>query len=298
MATVEPKPAPTSGVGVKTTSIETGTGKDTGATLDRDEAGEITIHEQSHGHSQTVEPGVKVEAADEQAAKVVEGKTEGEATEVKPKEDDGSKAETLAELPDFDAAKPETVEAYNKQFTKADGGLNLDAFAAQWWTSVKDGDLTKGTLTDGTYQYLESQYGLSKDEVKEIEAGQIAQRQAEAGSLAARAGGAQPYQAALAWGREGGYTPEQIASFNAAINGKNRNTANDAVDLLMARFDKATRSTARPKKTTGGAASAGATTPSGDVFHSVQEWKDARAAAGRDMVKQQAVSNKFRRSKL
>lgn len=289
---------PTSGVGVRTTEVEASLGDDhNGLSIIMDNAGGSEVRHEDAGRH-TVDVGSKSQAApeDDAAREQVEGEgTEGDDNQ---EQDNGSGDETAAELPGWDADKPEAVEAYTKRFTKDDGAaLNLDALSQHWWSSVKDGKLDSGTLGDGTYAFLEAKFGLSKDQVKEIEAGQVSQRKAEGSARVKAAGGPDALRKAVEWGAKGGYTPEQRKAFNAAFNGRDQTHAIEAVELLMARFEKATKTTVRPKNNSTANAngdSGGKANP--NVFHSKDEWQKAVTEAGRDPVKRQAVSDKFRRS--
>lgn len=292
--------APTSGVGVKTTAVESSWGANDGMSLTMDDRGGADLSAEHQG-TQSIDVGTahkaggdtKPEPQDDQQLQTEETGEEQQQEE-KPEGE-----EPAGELPaEYDPANAETVKAYEKAFTKDDGkALNLDALSQQWWGSVKDGNIDGGTLTDGTYKFLENKFGLSQTEVKEIEAGQVAQRKAERGQLFTLAGGFDKYEAAVKWGASGGYNEAQRKAFNEAINGRDRAKAAEAVELLVARFGKASGTGVSPKKnTTANATPGGNGKANPDVFRNRDEWQAAIKAAGSDVKQRQAVSDKFRRS--
>lgn len=161
-------------------------------------------------------------------------------------------------LPEFDAAKPETVEAYTKSFVGADGkSFNMANLSADWQKNAKvaaDGTIT-GNLSEGVYKFLESK-GIDRETVRSVEAGQVARLTADRNAVFTQAGGEAPYNAAIKWAREGGYTKEAAAKFNTDLNAGGA-ARKDAVDLLMQRHTTANPPARRvsPAKSTADAAS-------------------------------------------
>lgn len=205
------------------------------------------------------------------------------------------------EVPDeFKADDPETVAAFDKALRNADGKLNMDALSAQWWANAQAHEKGEGALTQSTYDYLDS-LGIPPEMVKAAEAGQQALNTQSVQSLYTAAGGKANYDTAIAWASKGdkpAYTPAQKDAFNRALD-KGGETAKDAIDLLMSRHEKATSGKhTSPGKTAGEHANGGGSDEvhGADVFGSREEWIKARQEAGRDSTKQQAVSDKYRRS--
>lgn len=279
-----------------TTTVETSAGKEAGGTVTFEKDGSQTVHQQADG-KQSVEVGEQLQPVDGTKDTPAAGDVKDGAEpkpEAKP-DDQAIKAD--APLPAFKADDEAVVKQYDGRYTTEEGkAINMANLSADWWASVKDGKLEDGKLPDGAYDYLQHRFGLTKDDVKDIERGRVADIRSQQAALVTRAGGVDQLGAALKWGREGGYTKDQLAAYNAAAGGSDREKANDAVDLLMARFEKSKRASANPKVTTAtGAATSGGKGQS-NVYGSKADWLADRKAAGNDMTKQQAVSNKFRRS--
>jgi hypothetical protein len=173
-------------------------------------------------------------------------------------EDDGKGAPEA--LPEFDGAKADVVQAYEKRFTQEGGALNMEALSADWAANIKDNDSATGALSEGTYKFLESK-GISREMAKSVERGEVAKARINAMEITERAGGNERYQDALVWARSGGYSKEAAAKFNKAIHSGDTESRNDAVDLLMSRFSSANPKSRRtsPNRTT----STGGSAPSG-----------------------------------
>jgi hypothetical protein len=155
------------------------------------------------------------------------------------------------ELPDtFDPEDPEVVAAFDAKYTLESGELDTEgALTAEYWANVEAG---KDGLNDATYEYLASK-GISKATVKQVEAMAQTQKDAEQASVKSQdfklfeiAGGADKLQAALKWGKEGGYTEAQQKRFNEITKGKDLEAKEEAVEALMARYRKA-NPTPKPK---------------------------------------------------
>lgn len=189
-----------------------------------------------------------------------------------------------AALPDFDAAKPETVEAYDKAFLGADGkSFNMAALSADWAKNAtmdaKTGDFSGG-LSEGTMKFLESR-GIDRETVKSVEAGQVARIKLDRQEVFTQAGGAEKYNAAIEWARTGGYDAAGAAKFNTDLNAGGA-ARKDAVDLLMQRFSKANpaRRAVTPARTTANAAApAGGPQGGAQPYTNYQEYQaDLRKA--------------------
>lgn len=172
-----------------------------------------------------------------------------------------TEAATAEALPAFDAAVPDTVEAYDKAFRDAEGtGFNMPALSADWSknakTDPKTGAIT-GSLSEDTYKYLETK-GIDRATVKAVEDGMVARMTLQRQEVFTRTGGEQNYAKAIEWARKGGYDAAATAKFNKDLNAGGP-TRNDAVDLLMQRFNKANPAARRasPNKTTADAANPG-----------------------------------------
>lgn len=165
-----------------------------------------------------------------------------DVTEAATKPDGEAEAtpETPAEpeLPAFDEAKPEVLQAYDAKYAP-EGKLSMNALGGEFWANVgKAPDDPNAGLNEETYRYLEQSFGLTKETVKQVEKGLRAAADLEVTAFNERVGGKERYEAALEWGRTN-YTPEQRTRFNA-LRDKGGPDFEDAVDALMARFGKAT----------------------------------------------------------
>lgn len=220
-----PRPKTSSAAGVQATIDADGTVRSkTG--LGKQPAAEDTGDEGDDGLETEVEGDEDTPGADQT--------DDGEGGEA---DDDGGAADEDA-LPDYNPEDPATVEAYESRLLQNDGTPNLDAISAQWFKNAA-GDPTKGKLDEGTYEFLEGRYGLSREQIKELEAGQVARQSQGANAVYERAGGKPALDAAVAWGKQGGYTDAQRKRFNAAMNSGDPEAVADAVDALMSRYGKA-----------------------------------------------------------
>jgi len=159
-------------------------------------------------------------------------------------EDDGSGP---VDLGDFDPDSEESVAAYDTEFLKEDGLLDLEgAVADRYNANIAAG---KDGVDEGTYKYLESK-GISRETVKQVEAMRANQDKQSGNSedfkLMEAAGGPDVLGAALAWGKEAGYSKAEQKRFNDISKGKDFEAKRDAVDALVARYNKANPKAGRP----------------------------------------------------
>jgi hypothetical protein len=158
--------------------------------------------------------------------------------------DEGGEEIDLSEedLGAYDPEDPDQVARYDQAFQDEDGSLKDATLSSLFW---KRRDAGEEGLPEGVYAYLETK-GIKKATVKQIEAMAETEQDAKANSvtkhdeaLFTEAGGADALQAALAWGKAGGYTKEQQARFNKITSGKDLEAKKEAVAALMARYNKA-----------------------------------------------------------
>lgn len=178
--------------------------------------------------------GVKADETFDPDAEVGEGAEAG-AAEEGAEEQDGGDEPPVGDLGAF-KNDPETLAKFDAAYVSKDGSPNLEALSAEWMKNSKPGK--PGTLNAATYDYLQATLGLTKPQVKEIEAGQAAKTQLLQNDIFTRAGGKANLDAALAWGKGGGYSKADQDRFNSAMATNDPNAVNDAVDLLVARYDK------------------------------------------------------------
>ncbi len=238
--------------------VETSLGADSQSAVDFGQDGKPTVTTQRiDGLSMTaVDPTLPeaqektpLSAADieEALAKEIEESekegSEGEADPQPEPSEDKSEAppsEKVEDLGEFKADDPAVVEKFAARYFTEEGKLNEGSLTAEFW-----GNATKdqaGSLHESTYAYLEHQLGVSKDLVKDLEAGLVAKHQAASANLNQRvyaaAGDQATYEAAIQWASDGGYTPEQGNRLNALIQ-KQAEGWEDAVEALVSRFRKA-----------------------------------------------------------
>lgn len=150
----------------------------------------------------------------------------------------------------FDPEDEEQVARFDAAFANEDGSLDMEGrLTNHFWANIEAG---KEGLDEGVYQYLESK-GIKKSTVKQIEAMAVTNKDVQETSVTKHdhalfevAGGPDKLAEALKWGKEGGYTKEQQARFNKVNSGKDLEAKKEAVEVLMARFNKANPK-ARPK---------------------------------------------------
>lgn len=162
----------------------------------------------------------------------------------------GDGGDEAPDVGEFRADDPDVVALYDATYKTPDGALNMEALSGEWWSSAvqsEDGVFV-GTLKDGTYAYLES-LGIPKDVVKDYEKAMVAQAAHVRAEIVAKSGGKDTVEAALKWGREGGYTPAQRERFNAAMRSSDLETVSDALDALVARYERSNPRADGAKKT-------------------------------------------------
>lgn len=293
----------------QTDSVETGSGQSGfSGSLSMDVDGDDIKVSDQESTTDHIEVGAGAENAEDDGPeddkpKEPEAETEGEGDEDKPKEpEDGDDEDTtFLEVPDeFKADDPEVIAQFDKALKTEDGKLKMDALSAQWWANAQANPDGNGHLTDATYDYLDS-LGIPREMVQAAEAGQQALSTQAVQNVYAAAGGKANYDAALGWAAKGdkpAYTEGQREAFNRAID-KGGETAKDAIDLLMSRYEKASGTTrTSPGKSAGehGNAGGGKGPDKTETFKSRDEWLAARKDAGRDVNKQAAVSRRYRNS--
>lgn len=147
---------------------------------------------------------------------------------------------TAEDLGEYKADDPEVAAKFDARYFTEAGHLDVDALSAEFWGNAAAD--APGKLHEGTYAYLAARLGVSKEVVQDIEAGLVAKHAQTAGATAARvhgvAGGAGAFNAALKWGNEGGYTPEQRARFDKLVSTQGEGWE-DAVEALVSRHQKA-----------------------------------------------------------
>lgn len=169
-----------------------------------------------------------------------EGGEEGESGDSEGGEDtEESGDESLEDLGEYDPASDEVVSKFDAAYRKDDGSLNVERISKEWAANAakNEGD---GTLNEGTYAYLQDQLGIPKEYVKDIEAGLVARGAQMVNAMHERAGGKETFDAALEWGRKGGYTKAQRDRFNKVLASGDQEAINDAIDALVVRHGKAT----------------------------------------------------------
>lgn len=200
-------------------------------------------------------------------------------------------------LPDYDPTNEEVRSQYDARYFK-DGELNLEVLSKEYWADFgkRDGDVSKSGLPESTYSYLKDTIGLTKDAVKQIEKALVTDHAASQSKdieavLGRVDGGATRYGEAIEWAKGGGYTKEQRNRFNALLS-KGGADRDDAVDALMARFEKAAgprrgvpggRKPSSPVRNATAGAAAGGTSAGAEVFKTRAEYTAAwRAGIERD----------------
>ena len=257
---------------------------------------------------------------DEEGADDAEGvdgaDTEGDEESNSEADEEGSKEEiTLNDIETFNAEDPENVEQWNKEYLREGGALNIDRLSQEFWRNIgKDGE----GLNEATYDFLASK-GISKEDVKKLEATAINERDASSTNSVSKhdmelftvAGGPDELKAALEWGKKGGYSEDQRKKFDKITSGKDLESKKEAVELLMARYqksdaykerqaaaaeeaEKASRPTEQRRDATNGRGKPGGNTAK--PFADRKEWSQARKAAGDNIEKLREVDRRARAS--
>ena len=207
---------------------EAATSRDTGASLEFNTATGLP-----EGMSDAAAPaeGAEGDAAEEGADAAPEPEAPSEGS-----------AEPLGE---WKADDPEVAAKYEARYFTKEGKLNLQSVTTEFWSNAKEGK--PGTLHEDTYKFLEDTLGVTKDAAKAIEAGLVAQQAQDNSKFWQRVGGKARYGAALEWGKST-YNEADKARFNKAITGGDLGARDDAIDALLARYDRANPSQAKPAR--------------------------------------------------
>lgn len=270
-------------VGDPSVSVDMGDGTETADAISNSGAGVI-----SDPTDEELEGDLDGGEGDE-GSEVDEGSTGEDAGEPG---DDGEPLEDLGEFSD------ETLEAYDTRYRGDNGELRLDILTREWDQNAAGNEQGAGNLNEGTYQYLQETYGLSKAQVQDIERGQVAQRKLYFSEVAQAAGGNENLAAMVAWGKKA-YSPAARKRFNEAYRSGDVERATEAVEALASRFNKANgKGPRRPvnpvRSATKNAGGPGG--PSVQGFASRDDWMAARKDARGDRKKEAEVQRKFRAS--
>lgn len=224
--------------------------------------------------------------------------TEGDEEEETEGEEPKEEGEALEDLGDFDAQNPEVVEKFASRYFP-DGTLSLQTLYSEFEANfAKD----NARLNAGTEEFLASR-GIPKQalednyeayKIRVEEAKRTAKEHDEA--LTTLAGGKESYRAAIQWAKSSGaYSEAAIKSYNAIMNGSDLQAKQDAVELLMVRFNKANQAAPRdePRRdATKGRAKAN--TSGLKPFANRSEYAKAVKDAGNDMRKLREIDARAR----
>lgn len=218
--------------------------------------------------------------------------------------DDGEGAEGSddegGELEDLGEYSEDKVEEFDARYRGENGELRLDVLTKEWDANAAKAEGGVGALNEGTYKYIQDTYGLTKAQVQDIEAGQVAKRQVFYSEVSKIVGGGDKLAEMMAWGREA-YSPQARKRFNEAYKSGDIERASEAVEALAARFNRAKGNAPRrqanaPRSATSNAG--GGQTPTAGGFATREEWQEARKAAKGDPRKEAEVQRKFKRSNI
>lgn len=235
-------------------------------------------------------------------ASVQVGQNETEETEVEvgaeaETETEGAESSDEVELQDLGEYSEETHEAFDQQYRTEDGKLNQSILSQEYYANKQAGN---AGLNEGTYAYLES-LGISKDMAKSVEKSLDTNNETQANqsnaSLVQAAGGQEALQAALDWGKEGGYDEAARTRFNTIMSGKDEAAKQEAIEALVFRHQKAVKPAPRPRvpkrdATRNQGRGAGGS-PTKQPFKSQQEWREAREAATGNQAKMREVAERY-----
>lgn len=263
----------TSALAMAASGVETGVSQDptTSLTMDEPTTGVADKATFSRNGAITTEP---TDEEDTDSDDTGAGGDEGDATDDGDAGDDADGADEPPEdLGEYSDARH---DEFDTRYRAEDGSLNEAVLTAEF-------DANGGKLYEGTYAYFEA-LGFSRDFVKRQEAALVALRERGDQAIVAAAGGQENLNAAVAWGRKA-YTPAQRKAFNKVMKTGTPEQRAEAVELLAARYQKATgkgllgrrRTTPIASATTG----ATSTAASGRGFASRAEWLEAREAANK-----------------
>lgn len=138
---------------------------------------------------------------------------------------------------EWDASKPEVVEAFDKKYWNEDGSqLNLTAFNATLEANIALNG--KADIAPGERAYLKDRLGLSDEAITQHIAGVVAVRAENDKAFYSLpfVGSKEAHEARIEWASKG-YTPAQKAAFNAAM-AKGGDDAKEALELLDMRASK------------------------------------------------------------
>lgn len=210
----------------------------------------------------------------------VEGSDTVEGGEQDP--NDPPKDDTPEDLGEWNPEDEETKSKFDSRYFTESGELNKEALGSEFWANyAKAEDKAKAGLNEATYAYLKDTLGVSKEFVKEVERGLVAARGETEQAFLQKVGGAEKYNAAINWAKSGGYSEDQQKRFNELLS-KGGPEFDDAVDALMARFERAVpgpqrrgppRRGSTPQRDVTGNATTGA--KGGDVFKNTAEYSTA-----------------------
>jgi hypothetical protein len=161
-----------------------------------------------------------------------------------PQQEGNETTSEAADLPDFEELTPEIEAQYVEKYTSTDEAgnpvLNLAAFNAEAdKVRTKEDGTEYYDLNPGTRKYLKT-LGISDAIIDQHLAGYTAQKQVIADTFHSQFGsdakdGKANYDKMIAWAREGGFTPEQKARYNAAMQAGGE-AAQDQIELLKTRY--------------------------------------------------------------
>ena len=291
-------------------SAEIGTGDDTIAVSHTDENSYSVDTDTLEVNKDDTTGDTAADTAGYSNGDQADGSSEDQGTDQTDTEESSSEDVVLNDIETFNAEDPANVEQWNKEYLREGGALNIDRLSQEFWRNIgKDGE----GLNEATYDFLASK-GISKEDVKKLEATAINERDAAVGSVSKHdmelftvAGGPDELKAALEWGKQGGYTEDQRKKFDKITSGKDLESKKEAVELLMARYQKSDAYKARQAEVADAGrpteqkrdATKGRGTPSGNSakpFASRKEGSQARKAAGDDMQKLREVDRRARAS--
>lgn len=201
------------------------------------------------------------------------------------------------ELQDLGDYSEETHEAYEQQYRDENGKLNQSALSQEYYANKEAG--AEG-LNEGTYQYLES-LGISKEMAKSVEKSLDTNNQTQTNqsnaALIQAAGGQEALQAALDWGKDGGYDEAGRNRFNTIMKGKDEAAKQEAIEALVFRHQRAVKPAPKPRvpkrdATRNQGRGAGGS-PAVQPFKSKQEWREARDAAKGNQAQMRKVAERY-----
>lgn len=145
-------------------------------------------------------------------------------------------AAVLEALGEWKPEDPEVAAKFEARYFTKEGKFNYAEVSREFYSNAKDG--LPGTLHEDTYKFLEDTLGITKEAAQQIERGLVADGEKSTSAFYQRVGGKERYNAAVEWGKKN-YTPAQRERFNTLTRGTDAAARDDAVDALLARFDKA-----------------------------------------------------------